>query len=235
MRSSVTGFQAVWVYRTECSKIVVKLRFLRFSLWVMSPAFLQFTTDDSSTNFESCCYWPWVVFIYLHSVSVAFLESFCWQFPSIMQVFTNVFITAIDSLGCVTSLVVVTEGLATQDSLPWICHVSCYVVVFCHLGCYKEVLSLSLPTYRQVVFLKKESVICFKKPMCEKSVSLFLSLFGKGFSVLEGIENSSIHPAGIFTNYPIHISNFASVWCHNWVCKHMLHVFSAPPFPLYFF
>lgn len=76
-------------------------------------------------------YLPWNVFIYIPSLR-HFRKLFFWQFHLIMQVPANVFITAIHSLCCDTSLVVVAGGLAAQDSLRHGCVVSLFVV--CHLG-----------------------------------------------------------------------------------------------------
>lgn len=51
--------------------------------------------------------------MYLFVSSPKYFRKLCWQFNLIMQVTANVFITAIHSLYCDTTVVAVTEGPIT--------------------------------------------------------------------------------------------------------------------------
>lgn len=51
--------------------------------------------------------------MYLFVSSPKYFRKLCWQFYLIMQVTANVFITAIHSLYCDTTVVAVTEGPIT--------------------------------------------------------------------------------------------------------------------------
>lgn len=51
--------------------------------------------------------------MYLFVSSLKYFRKLCWQFHLIMQVTANVFITAIHSLYCDTTVVAVTEGPIT--------------------------------------------------------------------------------------------------------------------------
>lgn len=141
------------------------------------------------------------------------LELLFWQFHLIMQVTANVFITAIHGLHGDTSAVAVTEGPNTSSSPPWSVMSVCAV---CATGWSKWTLSFWLYVSRP--FYNK-SIICINKlrvNMREKNDFLKALMPCRGRKII-------IYPAGSFTKYWNHISNFCFHLELLWIDGHMFH------------
>lgn len=136
-----------------------------------------------------------------------------WQFHLIMQVTTNVFITAIHGLRGDTSTVAVTEGPPTSSSSAWSVM---SVDAICATGWSKWTSSSWLYVSRP--FYNK-SIICFNKlrvNMREKNDFLKALMPCRGRKII-------IYPAGSFTKYWNHISNFCFHLELLWIDGHMFH------------